>query len=193
MIVTKTNPVGLDFSIQLLQQYHYEQLAKLHPGIVHHSYGRIDRNRRDNNYIAEVYLGDNRVDESNEYREIFWNDEEGYDVVTFFGKGSLVKDKIREEAKIHLITFCNLRKLFPEVAHRPDEEAHVELIKMFGKCTLGFHYDGCETGIENVLREYTGSWRSSSIKNVDMHPIHAFRLNFTINYNPKSQTPLKLQ
>lgn len=176
----------MDIPIQKLQQLLHKRLMQAWgldatvtaQNKLYECYGRSYRNKRDNSYIAEVYTT------GNEYKEVFWND--ALHAISFFGAGSSIKTQVSHTTDVHLVFFVNLAKLKPDIAHRADEELRTEIIEILGRYNYGFTYSGVETGIENVLKEYPGSYRNERLKYVDMHPVHCFRLNFTLNYNLKN-------
>lgn len=182
MLIQKSNPVGIDVNLQKLQAHIYNRiLAAVQAripgfsadGIV--SYPRCYRNRTSDGYIAENYQG------SNEYKEVYHDDTKA--MVSFFGISPRVEHDVKEHTDAHLVVFANLATLYPAITHRADEELHRELIRIIGPGYYGFEYTGIETGIENILREYPGSRRDERLQAVDMHPAHAFRINFSVRFN----------
>lgn len=179
MLVTKTNPTGIDNAIQKLQAYLYGRLITswnlTSDESKYECYGRCYKNKKDNGYIAELFTG------GNEYREAYWNDN--LSVLSFFS----VSDKVEAElgsnkTSVSIILFVNLVKLKPTITHRADEEVRQDVIRSIGANLYGFHYQGYETGIENVLREYPGSRRDEGLKVVDFQPVHSFRINLSLIY-----------
>lgn len=183
MLTVVANPVGIDIPVKKLQEkIHRELMVKwgLDPNdsiqnARYECYGRCYRNRKQTGYVAEVYIGNSN------YKDVYWNDE--LNAISFFGIGSSVRNKINDQTDVHLIFFVNLEKLKPSLTNRADEEVRLDVLNTIGKFNFGFTYTGFELGIENVLREYPGSYRSERLKYVDMHPVHCFRLNFTLTYN----------
>jgi hypothetical protein len=180
MLIQKTNPVGIDASVQRLQAALHGELVKAW-GLAgpddpnYRSYGMIYRNKKDNQYIAEVYTG------NNEYKEVYWDDR--VSAISWFGLSGNIELGVKNTAKIHLVFFVNLAKLKPTVAHRADEEVRNEIANYFGNTRFGASLDTIELWTENVLREYPGSRRDDRLKAVDMHPVHCFRLNLTLLYS----------
>ena len=78
----------------------------------------------------------------------------------------------------------NLQKLRPEITHRADEEIRQDVLQAVGKSSFGMTFKSVDLWIENVLKEYPGSRRDERLKAVDMHPVHCFRYNYTLLYNP---------
>lgn len=183
MLTIITDPVGIDVPIRKLQEkLHRELMVKwgLDPlvaeeNILYKSYPRCYRNRKGNGYVAEVYTS------SSQYSEVYWDDN--LNALSFFGIGNSVKNGMAEKAEVHLVFFVNLAKLKPLLTNRADEEVRLDVLNTVQKFNFGFTYNGLDLGIENVLREYPGSYRDERLRNVDMHPVHCFRLNFSLIYN----------
>lgn len=184
MNVTKTNPAGINWYVQKLQTKLHDTLIgpnywNLTDAAQYKSYGLCYRNKTDDGYVAENYEADG------EYREVYWSDELA--AISFFGISNNIKNG---EADIHLVFFANLQKLnltdsagLP-VGHRADEELRIQVQKIIGLHSYGFNYISTELWLENVLREYPGSRRDNRLKTVDMHPIHCFRINLKLMFNP---------
>jgi hypothetical protein len=179
MLKQQLSPVGMDVHIQKLQAVlHTKLLAKWELNSDDYlCYDRCYRNKKDNGYIAEVFTG------NGDYREVFWND--AVSVVSFFGISDRVNHNMVNEAAIHLVFFVNLKKLKPDNANRPDEEVRKDVTDILGSSIHGFTWQSVDFWMENVLKEYTGSKRSDRLKVVDMHPVHCFRINLLLRYNPK--------
>lgn len=187
MLVTKTNPDGIDYPLQQLQTVLHDTLITTW-GIdtaTYKCYGRCYRNRIDGGYIAENYEG------SNEYREVYWDDT--LKALSFFGTSGRTLFNGKEFTDVHLIFFVNLAALKPSVTHRADEEVRKDVIDVLKVSTYGFTYTGFEMYIENVLKEYPGSRRDNRLMYVDMHPTHCFRANLKLIYdiNSNNCTPFK--
>ena len=186
MLIIKTNPVGIDVYIQNLQTRIHNDL-KTEFGFTgdateYEAYGRAYRNKKVNGYTAEVFTG------NLEYKEVYWNDQ--LKVLSFFGIGNNVKRGLKSEAEVHFVLFADLQKLAMEdktgatISHRADEELRQLVTSIIGRYSDGFTLLSTDTGIENVLREYPGSIRDERLKYVDMHPVHCFRLNLKLLFDP---------
>lgn len=189
MLITKTNPVGIDVAIQNLQTHLHKQLVSKW-GLVdendplYQCYGRVYRNKKDAGYIAEVYAG------NNEYKEVYWDDS--LKAISWFGTGNKTTFDINNKVDVHLVFFVNVAKLKPSVVHRADEEVRNEIQQLFGKSLHGFSFESIELWLENVLREYPGSRRDERLKAVDMQPVHCFRINLSLLYKPSICNTLKV-
>ncbi len=177
MLITKTNPVGIDWYIQQLQtRLHTELLKTWGVDVKYTCYGRCYRNKKDDGYIAEVYTG------GNEYKEVYHDD--GISAISFFGISDKITNDVENKARVHLVFFVNLWKLKPTITHRADEEVRQDVFKAIGAQSFGFSFESVDLWLENVLKEYPGSRREQRLKAVDMHPVHCFRFNFKLLYNP---------
>jgi hypothetical protein len=179
MLITKTNPIGLDNAIQKLQTHLHTQLMSkwgldvndATQNALYQCYGRCYRNKRDSGYVAEIFVG------GKDYKDAYWNDN--LNAISFFGdSGKVEYDKGMGKANVHLVFFVNLAKIKPTISHRADEEVRLDVVSAIGTNSFGFHLLGYETGIENVLREYPVS--RDALK--DMQPVHMFRINLQALY-----------
>src|ERR1044072_8615504 len=124
MLITKTNPVGIDVAIQNLQTHLHKQLV-VKWGLTgaddpaYQSYGRVYRNKKDSQYIAEAYIG------NNEYKEVYWDDT--LTAISFFGTGSKTTFDVGNKVDVHQVFFVNVDKVKPNKAHRADEEVRNEI------------------------------------------------------------------
>jgi len=131
-------------------------------------YDRCYRNQNKNGYIPEVFNG-------KDYKEVLLNDNAK--VLSFFGIGNNISQTNEQmTATVHLIFFINLQKVF---GGRYDETARQNVVQFASKGDLGFNFESIQIGLDTILNEYNGS----KLNFKDIHPYHAFRLNFTINYN----------
>jgi hypothetical protein len=177
MLNLKTNPVGIDWYVQQLQKkLHTALLAKWEiTDSKYECYGRCYRNKKDNGYVAEVYTS------GNDYKEVYWNDTLA--AISFFGISNNVKRGIKSEADVHLVFFLDLSKAKPGITHRGDEEVRQDVINIIGNTSFGFNHLSTELWLENVLREYAGSYRDQRLRAVDMHPVHCFRINLKLLFD----------
>ncbi len=183
MLILKNNPAGIDWYIGQLQTALHKGLMKawnLDPNDISQTklfecYGRSYRNKKDNGYIAEVFTG-------NDYKEVYWNDS--LYAISFCGIDSPITIGVQSTANVHLVFFVNLAKLKPLIAARADQEVRADVEKIIGKGLFGFKPQSVDLWIENVLREYQGSRRDERLKTVDMHPIHCFRINMQLFFDP---------
>jgi len=185
MLNVITNPSGIDVPIRKFQERLHKQLMTAWgldttdqvQNAKYQCFARCYRNKKDNGYIAEVF------ETGKDYRDLYWDDTLA--ALSFFGITSSEHD-IEEKAKVHLIFFVDLKKLKPTLTHRADEEVRLDVLKLIQTANNGFTFDSVDLWLENVLKEYNGSYRDERLKKVDMQPVHCFRINFTLNYNIKN-------
>ncbi len=171
MLVTKFNPTGIDLPVQRFQALVHDALG----WDDYKAYGRCYRNKVADGYIAENYEGEG------EYKEVYWDDS--LSALSFFGlSGSSRVEVGTNFVPVHLVFFVNLKKIAPAIQHRADEEVRKMVQNAVQGGMYGFSLQTVDLWIENVLREYPGSRRDDRLKSVDMHPVHCFRLNFSLQY-----------
>ena len=152
MIQRRSNIKGVDTLIDQFQLNLYNKLiAKW--GLTgneskYECYPRCYRNQTDDGYIPEV-----KINSSNEYKEVLWNDT--LSAISFFGTGEETAFEIWATADIHLIFFVNVEALKPG-AERRDEEIKLDVMKVVETGYCNFLLKSITTGIDNVFKEYSG-------------------------------------
>jgi hypothetical protein len=177
MLNQSPSPVGKDISIQRLQsKLHTSLLTKWGLNSTEYlSYDRCYPNKKDKGYVAEVYTG------ANQYKEVYWDD--AYSVVSFFGVSERENFNMVLEVPVHIVFFVDLSKIKPTRTNRADEEARKDVLDIIGGGLFGFSFQSVEVRIENVLKEYKSTLVDKRLVKVDMHPIHAFRINLLLKYD----------
>jgi len=180
MLIQKDNPVGIDKQIAFLQKRLHDVLVNQFgwPSDGYYSYERVYINVREGQRIPELYVGSSDA-KNNEYREIYFNDNhiaESYFVVE--DNRPNIAGSSMYQATVGLIFQVDLRKLFPSLEHRGDEEVHrqVQIALQGFRSVLGEI-----TGLITGLACYTGL-DTRQIQQTDMHPCHVFRFNFNVPY-----------
>jgi hypothetical protein len=172
MIYLKETARGLDVPIQRFQEYLYGNIPEIWDIDIEAQYecfGRAYRNQKGSGYVPELYTG------KGNYRDAYFDDRKS--ALSFFGVEDVQKyDSVMLSAKVYLVFCVNLQKLYPDVKHRADEEAHRDIINLSGK-RFG-EFTELVTGIDSVFKGYD----TKQIKYRDMHPWHCFRLNYTVKY-----------
>jgi hypothetical protein len=178
MIYLKTKVVGVDIPIQALQNYLYVQLKKkwsLSDANLQ-GYGRIYRNQTPDGYSPEAYLG------NGEYGDTFFDDKTSVNFAFFLG--DVQKYSAGGMMANVSVSFClNVPLVKPGYAWRADEEIRLDVENILHSPRMGFIYQGTETGIDNVFREYSGWNKKKGIQYMDMHPLHCFRINLSTVYS----------
>jgi hypothetical protein len=180
MLFTRTEITGVDSPIDGFQRMLYPKIVAvwgMETGSVkdYNSYARAYKNQTEDGYIPEVFVG------GKEYKEVLVDDR--IKALSFF----TVNDNIsfsgnQLKGQVSLLFFINLEKIAPGI-NRNDEKVRQQIIQMVqGTKSYGFDFQGVETGIDNVLRDFSGLRKTIGMKYRDMHPFHCFKLNFTVNY-----------
>ena len=176
MLIQKTDPMGIDVAIQALQD-------KLYAGVINQwgiqgskykCYARCYRNRKEAGYVAENYEG------NKEYKEVYHDD--ALYASSFFGISDNIEISEANTAAVHLIMFVNLDMVKPTAEQRADEEVRTEVCNILDAGLSHSVVRSVDLTVERVLREYRGSLRDDRLKNIDMHPVHCFRVNLELVY-----------
>ena len=176
MLVLRTTPVGIDKAIQELQVKLHDALAASWGNIKF--YGRCYRNRKDNGFVAEVYLG------NKEYKEVYYDD--AYSATCFFGISDSIEIADVNRANVHLVFFVNLDLIKASSEQRADEEVRTEVAAVLDAGLSHSILQSIDLGVERCLREYPGNTIDGRLKHVDMHPKHCFRFNLEVQYENKT-------
>jgi hypothetical protein len=181
MIVKQPNAKGVDIPIQAFQEALHRRLLANWPGVTTDDvvfYDRCYRNKQaggGNRYVAEVYKG------VGEYGDPYTDDTKA--AVMFFGIGTSTDLGLRAQTEVHLIVFADLARLKPTRQNRADEEVRQDVLRAIGTGAHGFSVNGLQTGLENVLAEYAGTYREERLNQADAHPHHVFRIDFNLTYD----------
>jgi hypothetical protein len=172
-VPTIINPVGVDREISRLQNYLVENIATSdYYGAGYTVYGRVYRSKIGNNqYQPMIHTGNgNYIDLRNSdftsgaYSFFYVEDDRPFDE--------------RYQANIHLVTFMKLDKIFPDIIHRADEEAHKIMDFFLSKNPFGFNITGLYVGLDNV---YNGFDVDSDMS--EYQPFHSFKFSLELKYN----------
>lgn len=173
-LIRKTNPVALDTQIDFFQTDMFAALGFTDWESFHRVYGVPVENGT--GIIPEPFEVDG------EYKgDSFYNDN--VIVSSFFYATDIrtVTDGLTE-VEVAWIFNVDLKKLFPSIDHRADEEFSnaVQLASEGFSGWDDFKLIGVESGIENVYREFN----KDQIKFDNMSEEHARRFNYTVKYTP---------
>lgn len=171
-LIQKIKPVGIDRIIDSIQKTLFNKLG-WDTGTVYESNPRAYKtpgklNGREG-LIPEVFVSDK------EYKEVYFDDT--IDASSFF----LVADSRTGDKNysivVSIIFQIKLDKIFSNITHRADEEAHRQVLDVLEKTTL-VKINSLQTGIANV---YSGLLVDQS-KLDDMQPFHVFKVDMDVNY-----------
>lgn len=166
-LVLKTSPVGIDIVIQALQTYLYNNLTTW---TNYQSYGRAYLNESERGIVAEVY------DSKGEYKDCLFDDK--FNVTSFFMVDQSIDYVEKGTANVSLIVQANLKKLYPSILHRADEELHNDVITHLRRRIDSGEMKGIETGLSNVYDKL----KIDNIKYTDISDFHCVKFDFVMNY-----------
>lgn len=190
MIVSINSPAGADYWISRLNTWLQAELFRtweIDPNVPAEAdtfifYPRVYRNRTADGFTAELYTA------GGNYKEVYYDDTLAG--CAWFGlSGKTLHDQGSDLVDIHLVAWGNLKRLYPQTAHRADNEFRLSFENLFRAPLLGFTLVSTEIGLPNVLREYPGSRRDDRLIGADMGEVHAFRLNLRLLFNPAESCP----
>lgn len=183
----KTSPVGIDFEIDKFMA-HFPVVLVFPNAYTSDWFPRIYVNRDSKNRTGDVPDHfDFDFSNNNDYKEVLMNDK--IDLTCFFvAEDTATIDKAAGTLtqRVSVIFQVNLKNLYPGIAHRADEEFHMNIYNMWKAWPLRSRFDliDYETRIENVFREFA----TDKITFEDMQPRHCVRFNFNVTYKPKCCT-----
>lgn len=186
----KISPVGVDVPIDKFQAYLSTQIvfpnisvSEWYPSIYVNPFDQGKTRKSPNARQPEHFV----FDSDNEYKEVFNDDK--IDLLSFFlvdPFASFNNETKRFTQRVSMIFMVNLQQLYPGIAHRADEEFHMNVYNMWKvwNSRHDFNFVGYETRTENVFREF----EREKIMFEDMHPRHCVRFNFDVTYEPSCCT-----
>lgn len=177
MLTAIDNPKGINLPVSRLQGFVYSSLQSKW-GLSEEDYNCypiVYKNRTPDGYAPEFFYG------GTDYGDAYLDDTVA--VTSFF----VISDKVEYRGgqgitTAALIFFCDLEKVKPDSAHRMDDEVREDVLRAIGYVRFGFTLLSIETGIDNVLREFSGTRKTKALKFADMQPVHCFRINFNLIY-----------
>lgn len=179
MLTAIDNPKGINLPVSKLQGFLYSSLLKKWALTEddYNCYPLAYKNRTSNGYAAEVFHGNGTKD----YDDAYLDDRVA--VSSFFVQGDKVEYKAGYgTTTVALIFFVDLEKVKKDYQHRADDEVREDVLRVLGYVNYGFALQSIETGIDNVLKEFSGTRKDKALKFADMQPVHCFRVNFNLIY-----------
>lgn len=170
-----TNPVGIDYPIQELQQLFIDELWPDIAADKKEFNHRVFKNERKDLIIPEVFVKDR------EYREVKFNDK--LTVLSWFDVDETQEDYIigQNTKTVGIFFAVNLNELYPTLSHRAIEESHKDAISIIQKRQRYF-----KRPYDVVERELAyGDFNITNLKKYNMQPWHVFRVNCECTYTVK--------
>jgi hypothetical protein len=160
-IVVKTAPIGVDYYIDKLQRYLYSNLAWSN----YESYHRGYRNPKEDNFIPEVYVGEDQ------YKEVFFDDRFSATSYFLLDEENPIENS-GVQPTVSLYYQVKLDQIKPAITHRPDEEVLNEVLFWIKKSGYGIKATSVISGIPNV---YAGL-KQDQVQFDNMNEFYVFRI-----------------
>lgn len=171
-LILKDKPVGVDKSIDTIQNALYTALVTNGTWTNYESYHRAYRNETEGGIVPELFTGN-----GNDYADAYMNDK--FTVTSFFlvdNETGINDDMFTSD--ISVIFQVNLNKLYNKAPHRFDEEFRNQIVKIFRGLDGSFSFNSITTSVDSV---YAGL-DTDKVKLNDTHPCHVVRYELTANY-----------
>ena len=174
-LVQKISPVGIDTSINIIQEQLYNHLTTKSLWTKYESYPRAYKNPLGENTIPGVAISDT------EYKEVLFDDK--FKATSFF----LIEDNAGSNGdvftqNVSIIFQGILTELYPLItAHRADAEMLDDIMKAFEKSR--YTVTNIITGVDNVYSDLDlRNKLKEHINLTDMSQFHVLRLDFEVQY-----------
>lgn len=180
MNYTIEKPKGIDEQIQYTQGILYKSLKQkwktegLNPDATLDVFGRIRKNPiNPAGYYPEAYIG------RGEYRDLYINDEVNATICFIEDDKDHDTDDMNQFyfADGKFVVMMNLKKCYPDIDHRADTEAQIDVINEIKKNKM-FSITGVQKEIKNVFKGFN----IEKIMTDDMQPFHIFAITGTMKY-----------
>jgi len=171
-LILKNSPVGVDKSIDTIQNALYTELVTNGTWTNYESYHRAYRNETKNGIKPEIFTGD-----GNDYADVYMDDK--FTLTSFFltGDETSISDDMFT-SNISVIFQVNLNKLYTTALHRFDEEFRNEIVKVLKDLDGTFNFVSATTSIDGV---YSGL-DTEQVNLNDIHPCHVVRFELEATY-----------
>lgn len=165
---TIENPKGIDKEIQFCQNDIFNNINWGNIDV----YGRIRKNPVKDGFYPEAYIG------NNEYRDVYLNDTVNATII-FIKDGDSEVDEFGAywTSNVKCVVMVNLKKVYPNITHRADTEAQIEIIKLLQKNKM-FSITGTEEEIADIFQGF----KIDKIATDNMHPFHIFSVLGSMKY-----------
>lgn len=166
--LTKTNPVGLDVVLDIIQRKIYT--LKDTWGVNLDGYPRCQIIVRDNKKTIEAYLGNDEYSGS-----LVFSEENKF----FFLAGESVEHVSDTFYKTTIELYCivNLKDIYPNIQHRADEEVRVDVMNALNEIS-GINVVKVESNSDKVFARFNNRISQSfeHENSIDMQACHYFKV-----------------
>lgn len=175
----KDTPVAVDKQIDNIQVLLWNELTTEANGDFseYESYHRVYKNEETNNVKAESFVT------GNDYKDVFMDDS--VNVSSFFISDDTLTivegHKNRFSQVVSVIFQANLKKLYPNIPHRADEEFRNEISNALSNIKKPSVVLSMVKGIDNVYSEFDRI--KIKEKQHDLQPYHVVRVDIEVTYD----------
>lgn len=170
----RTNAVGLDSSIQRVQDRVYDFLSGRWSGRLE-GYGRAYKNIDKKGEFTYEWYSSTKKD----YEDVYYNDS-SEDVVFFFVESGTAQteDNLSFNQDVKMITMCNLKQIVSNVtSERMDQEVHRDVVEGLRSANVT-QINNVDTDIDTIF----SGVQTKGIEFGNIHPLHCFSVTFSVNY-----------
>lgn len=171
---TKISPVGIDVSIQYLQEYLHAKLSATWVTSDYDSYGRVEKNQVDDGFRPEVFR--TGAVGTKDYDPLSVFDDTRAAMSFFHVTSATPLENTLVDYDIDLYFMVSAKKLKPTLKHRGDQEIFRDVLALLSKQIRGFKLTDSDDGIE-ALDVFT--LKRNDRKKMSKHPQYVFK--FTLN------------
>lgn len=158
----KSNPVGIDAQIQKMQSNLYDKLGFANID----GYGRVYPIDKDGKVIPAYFIN------GNDYKSVLMDDR--LNAIFFFLESEESTPGTKMQTEVSIIFQLNLKKLYPDVIQRMDEEVRVHILERISRIKY-FKTTLVTKGIE-ALEGFDTDLR-------DMQPYHYLKVTGNLRYS----------
>lgn len=170
MIIAKTDPVGIDRVIDLIQKSIDAPLSEKWADIT--IYPRVYKMHHKDESRLEHYVG------NGDYEAVLSSDKNKI----FFTQGDSPSVSRDGMAVNDLNVFCIVNIDDTNISlHRADEEVHMDLVTELTNVP-GLEITGVEYGLDNIRRLVEDPFEFGNFKYSDIQPYHVFAVRTQVNY-----------
>lgn len=168
----KNNAIGIDKGLNDVNKYLYESLTQKANWTNYQAYHRAYKLQTNKGVVPEIYT--QHSGDTGDYLDVLMDDN--YTATSFYTIADITDLNEIISYDVSLFMQLNLRKLYPNIAHRADEVAHNDVITAL-KNDARVILTSITTRIENVYSEF----RTDNLIYDDMSQLHVFRIDFTLD------------
>ena len=167
MILTrKISPKGIDINVDAIQVH----LNSLISWTNFNSYPRIYKEETEQGIKPMNYTS------NGDYVDVFTNDNLNGSIFFYNEDTRNAVNGYFNDVTLSMVVQLDLDALYPNVTHRPDEEAHNDIIIALKKLMPTVTINALITGLNNVYSEFS----TTQVQLDDISKFHVFRIDMSV-------------